>query len=189
MIGLKREMALLGWHQAKVELNIRLIVDAVGELGDSIVAHEFKSASFALPTACDFCHQTIWGMSKAGLSCKACGYQCHVKCQPKVVPKCTGVKSLLQTDKRKSWTNQDSSNHLLQGALSPNELGAGVLSQDSAHSTRIVKSLVKDSVNSTGIVQVSPVVALINSNRIFNLPRFFCINLAFNSPSRKCGCI
>jgi hypothetical protein len=54
--------------------------------------HDFKSSSFTIPTSCDYCKATIWGISNKGFTCKACGFNCHAKCEMKVAPNCSKVK-------------------------------------------------------------------------------------------------
>ncbi|CAG8576490.1 4893_t:CDS:2 [Diversispora eburnea] len=60
--------------------------------GFGIQPHDFKSAAFAIPTTCDLCQNTIWGIAKQGFTCKDCGYNCHAKCEMKVPPNCTKKK-------------------------------------------------------------------------------------------------
>lgn len=38
--------------------------------GSEIEAHDFKSAAFTIPTTCDLCQNTIWGLAKQGFTCK-----------------------------------------------------------------------------------------------------------------------
>ncbi|TCD63247.1 hypothetical protein EIP91_005803 [Steccherinum ochraceum] len=52
--------------------------------------HTFKSASFSIPTQCGYCKSTIWGLSKQGKTCKACGISVHSKCELKVPADCPG---------------------------------------------------------------------------------------------------
>ena len=54
--------------------------------------HDFKAASFTIPTSCDYCQSTIWGIAKQGFTCRDCGYNCHSKCEMKVPPNCSNVK-------------------------------------------------------------------------------------------------
>jgi hypothetical protein len=44
--------------------------------GNSGGFHEFKSANFAIPIACDYCMTTIWGVTKPGVTCE--GNVCRV---------------------------------------------------------------------------------------------------------------
>ncbi|CAI2169478.1 9273_t:CDS:10 [Funneliformis geosporum] len=59
------------------------------DVGSDHEIHDFKNASFAIPTTCDLCQTTIWGIAKQGFTCKDCGYNCHARCEMKVPPTCT----------------------------------------------------------------------------------------------------
>ncbi|CAK5284133.1 unnamed protein product [Mycena citricolor] len=50
--------------------------------------HSFKSSSFSIPTQCAYCKSSIWGLSKQGKTCKACGISVHSKCELKVPANC-----------------------------------------------------------------------------------------------------
>ncbi|KAF9778598.1 hypothetical protein BJ322DRAFT_1091523 [Thelephora terrestris] len=54
--------------------------------------HDFKSASFSIPTACGYCQASIWGLSKLGKTCKLCGVSVHARCELKIPATCTGSK-------------------------------------------------------------------------------------------------
>ncbi|KAI9598558.1 hypothetical protein BDF19DRAFT_419578 [Syncephalis fuscata] len=90
MLDAVRLITLLKTSRSIVDCERCVILHAIGgALPDDLVAHEFKPASFTIPTACDYCAATIWGISKQGYSCKDCGYNCHTKCEMKVYPDCT----------------------------------------------------------------------------------------------------
>ncbi|TFY80912.1 hypothetical protein EWM64_g3101 [Hericium alpestre] len=55
--------------------------------------HAFKSSSFTIPTECGYCRTSIWGLSKQGKTCKACGLSVHSKCELKVPADCTGNRA------------------------------------------------------------------------------------------------
>lgn len=40
------------------------------DIGNDAQSHDFKSASFTIPTTCDLCQATIWGIAKQGFTCK-----------------------------------------------------------------------------------------------------------------------
>ena len=69
--------------------------------------HDFKSASFSIPTTCSHCQvgprtllfhgpefvtslsqTSIWGLSKLGKTCKLCGVSVHARCELKVGIRC-----------------------------------------------------------------------------------------------------
>ncbi|EIW59085.1 uncharacterized protein TRAVEDRAFT_122627 [Trametes versicolor FP-101664 SS1] len=54
--------------------------------------HSFKSSSFSIPTTCAYCKSSIWGLSKQGKTCKACGISVHSKCELKLPADCTGTR-------------------------------------------------------------------------------------------------
>jgi hypothetical protein len=66
----KYEMHLLQINRIKIATQIQTIRDEIGDFPADFSAHEFRPASFAIPTTCNFCQQSLWGVSKAGLSCK-----------------------------------------------------------------------------------------------------------------------
>ncbi|KAG0222948.1 hypothetical protein BGW41_005780 [Actinomortierella wolfii] len=74
------------------EAEISTIVGTMGDGGVQQQPHDFKAASFTIPTTCDYCQSTIWGLAKQGFTCRDCGYNCHSKCEMKVPPNCTNVK-------------------------------------------------------------------------------------------------
>ena len=83
------EMTLL---QAEIDT----VVEAIGENQGQARPHRFKPASFTIPTSCDYCRGTIWGIAKQGSVCKPCGYTVHAKCEMKVPAECkasTGTSS------------------------------------------------------------------------------------------------
>jgi len=54
--------------------------------------HEFKSASFSIPTTCGYCQASIWGLSKLGKTCKLCGVSVHARCELKIPATCSESK-------------------------------------------------------------------------------------------------
>ncbi|KAI9492598.1 hypothetical protein BDB00DRAFT_827311 [Zychaea mexicana] len=87
-----RNIAMLSTQKARVKSEVDLIIHNIGDSGLSAQTHNFKASSFTIPTTCDYCNNTIWGLSKQGMTCKACGLNCHAKCEMKVAPNCSRVK-------------------------------------------------------------------------------------------------
>ncbi|TFK86863.1 hypothetical protein K466DRAFT_663436 [Polyporus arcularius HHB13444] len=54
--------------------------------------HSFKSTSFSIPATCAYCKSSIWGLSKQGKTCKACGVSVHSKCELKLPADCSGSR-------------------------------------------------------------------------------------------------
>ncbi|RPD62761.1 hypothetical protein L226DRAFT_532256 [Lentinus tigrinus ALCF2SS1-7] len=54
--------------------------------------HSFKSTSFSIPATCAYCKSSIWGLSKQGKTCKACGVSVHSKCELKLPADCPGSR-------------------------------------------------------------------------------------------------
>ncbi|OLY78851.1 Protein BZZ1, partial [Smittium mucronatum] len=75
--------------EARYQAVISCISQAIGDVNLS-TAHSFKPYSFKIPTACGYCGENIWGLSK-GVKCEVCGYCCHTKCELKVKPDCQPV--------------------------------------------------------------------------------------------------
>ncbi|TFY60166.1 hypothetical protein EVJ58_g5319 [Rhodofomes roseus] len=59
--------------------------------------HTFKSTSFSIPTQCAYCKSSIWGLSKQGKTCKACGISVHAKCELKVPADCPGSRGVARS--------------------------------------------------------------------------------------------
>ncbi|KZT64927.1 hypothetical protein DAEQUDRAFT_732022 [Daedalea quercina L-15889] len=59
--------------------------------------HTFKSTSFSIPTQCVYCKSSIWGLSKQGKTCKACGISVHAKCELKVPADCPGSRGAMRS--------------------------------------------------------------------------------------------
>ncbi|GJJ77311.1 formin-binding protein 1 [Entomortierella parvispora] len=87
-----RSITVLQTMGALYEAEINSIVQTMGETGVQNQPHDFKAASFTIPTSCDYCQSTIWGIAKQGFTCRDCGYNCHSKCEMKVPPNCSNVK-------------------------------------------------------------------------------------------------
>jgi hypothetical protein len=86
----------------EITCKVEFVKNKVGQVNTGTCQHQFKSAYFAIPTSCDFCQQTIWGLGSMnkGVSCKECSYNAHVKCEMKIPPLCTGVKGLVDKKSR-----------------------------------------------------------------------------------------
>ncbi|OLL23196.1 Protein BZZ1 [Neolecta irregularis DAH-3] len=74
------------------ETEIAVITEAVEDIDAGAKPHSFKATSFTIPTACDFCKGTIWGLSRHGATCRECSYTCHTKCEMRVPASCAGEK-------------------------------------------------------------------------------------------------
>jgi len=67
---------------------MEVISTAIGDDEGEQHPHAFKSSSFSIPTQCGYCKTSIWGLSKQGKTCKACGLSVHSKCELKVPADC-----------------------------------------------------------------------------------------------------
>lgn len=72
-------------------MEIETILDAVGEIERGTQTHKFKATTFKIPTNCDLCNETLWGLKSKGFNCQDCGYSCHKHCEMKVPAACPGV--------------------------------------------------------------------------------------------------
>lgn len=75
-----------------LEHEVATVTQVLGNIDAGLTPHAFKSTTFAIPTNCDLCGHSIWGLNAKGYHCKACDYHCHKACQMKVPANCTGVK-------------------------------------------------------------------------------------------------
>ncbi|CAB4486141.1 uncharacterized protein OCT59_022264 [Rhizophagus irregularis] len=124
-----REYTILETNRVKYQTQVESIVEAIGDIGHDQESHDFKNASFTIPTTCDLCQTTIWGIAKQGFTCKDCGYNCHARCEMKVPPICTKekgkiVKGLVRSETFSNpaspWgTISSMSNYTLSGESAP----------------------------------------------------------------------
>ncbi|OMJ29269.1 Protein BZZ1 [Smittium culicis] len=95
-IELDQSIIINDLAQAKVQAAISCISQAIGDVVLSS-PHSFKSHSFKIPTSCDFCNESIWGLSSKGVKCEICGFSCHAKCELKVKSECNSGSGDIQS--------------------------------------------------------------------------------------------
>ncbi|KAJ3029947.1 hypothetical protein HDV00_009334 [Rhizophlyctis rosea] len=95
MLETMRDLVVLEGLKKKYETKVSCVVGVIGEPSPEDKPHALRGTSFTIPTTCDYCYQTIWGVAKAGLTCKECGYNAHVKCELKIPPRCSGKKGVV----------------------------------------------------------------------------------------------
>ncbi|KDN53182.1 hypothetical protein K437DRAFT_253195 [Tilletiaria anomala UBC 951] len=83
-----RELLVLETSEGCLQAEEDIIIASIGADHVEARPHRFKPASFTIPTSCDFCSGTIWGIAKQGLVCKPCGFTVHAKCELKVPADC-----------------------------------------------------------------------------------------------------
>ncbi|KAG2010325.1 hypothetical protein CC2G_013159 [Coprinopsis cinerea AmutBmut pab1-1] len=95
------------------------IVATIGSDVGSQSPHQFKSSSFSIPTHCGYCKSSIWGLSKQGKTCKACGVSVHTRCELKIPANCgqedtptSPSSSSLARSNTASTTRTTTSSHL-----------------------------------------------------------------------------
>lgn len=73
----QRHIMLQENQKAKCETHIAYLTTVIGsdQRGQT---HQWSKASFTIPTTCDFCQSSIWGLAKQGLTCK--GIKSKVVC-------------------------------------------------------------------------------------------------------------
>ncbi|KAL1744496.1 hypothetical protein HDZ31DRAFT_38471, partial [Schizophyllum fasciatum] len=98
------QLVFFSTSQAILNAEVDTIVSAVGNDTGAMQPHTFKSSSFSIPTQCGYCKSSIWGLSKQGKTCKACGLSVHAKCELKVPADCTGSKGARQSTLGRSPT-------------------------------------------------------------------------------------
>lgn len=94
--------------QTILKAEVDTIIAAVGNDTGAQQPHTFKSSSFSIPTQCGYCKASIWGLSKQGKTCKACGLSVHAKCELKVPADCAGSKGVRQSTVSRSPTSASS---------------------------------------------------------------------------------
>ncbi|KAG8214726.1 hypothetical protein J3R82DRAFT_9814 [Butyriboletus roseoflavus] len=103
----QHQVAFFATSEVILHTEIDIIAAALGDDEGGSSPHDFKSSSFSIPTTCGYCKTSIWGLSKLGKTCKACGFSVHAKCELKVPAECTGVRGdhkVAETPSRASST-------------------------------------------------------------------------------------
>ncbi|KAJ3302678.1 hypothetical protein HDV03_004798, partial [Kappamyces sp. JEL0829] len=96
-----RSVFMLQQKQFRHQCFIDTIVNLIGEFPAGSTMHKFRNCSFAIPTTCDYCRQTIWG-AKTGMTCKECAFNAHAKCEMKIAPTCSGVRGVIEKKKKRT---------------------------------------------------------------------------------------
>ncbi|PPR05914.1 hypothetical protein CVT26_008808 [Gymnopilus dilepis] len=99
------QLSLYSISERLLSAEIDAIVNAIGNDEGSSRPHSFKSSSFSIPTQCGYCNSSIWGLSKQGKTCRACGLSVHAKCELKVAANCEGAEERQSSTLFKSNTN------------------------------------------------------------------------------------
>ncbi|KAF9108952.1 hypothetical protein BGX29_000040 [Mortierella sp. GBA35] len=157
-----RAITVLQTMSALYEAEINTIVQTIGETGVQNQPHDFKAASFTIPTSCDYCQSTIWGIAKQGFTCRDCGYNCHSKCEMKVPPNCSNVKggakaqrnSILGGGPPSASSIAPSSTFSTLSSLPPEYAPTGTPISELKHRTSI-----RDSASSTGTAAAATAAA------------------------------
>lgn len=92
LMDIIRDITLLSTQKVRVKSEVDLIIQSIGDDGLRAQNHDLKPSSFTIPTSCDYCKGTMWGLSNKGFTCRACGFNCHAKCEMKIAPNCSKVK-------------------------------------------------------------------------------------------------
>ncbi|KIK97074.1 hypothetical protein PAXRUDRAFT_256847 [Paxillus rubicundulus Ve08.2h10] len=88
----QHQAAYLSTSGLVLRSEVDTIATALGDDEGGSSPHDFKGSSFSIPTACGYCKASIWGLSKLGKTCRACGLSVHSKCELKVPAECTGIR-------------------------------------------------------------------------------------------------
>lgn len=113
-----RDITLLSTQKVRVKSEVDLIIQNIGDDGLRAENHDFKTSSFTIPTTCDLCNSTIWGLSNKGLTCRACGFNCHAKCEMKVAPNCSKKKGQINPQPSPSTLQPIGTRTIRQGSVS-----------------------------------------------------------------------
>lgn len=98
------------------EVEVSTITSAVGDVSVGARSHAFKNQTYKIPTSCDLCGDRLWGLNAKGLSCEACGFTCHTKCELKVPADCPGE---LNKEQKKSIKAERQAAAQAQAAVVP----------------------------------------------------------------------
>ncbi|KAF9362966.1 hypothetical protein BGX34_005181 [Mortierella sp. NVP85] len=159
----ERDITLMQTTSALLEAEIDAIVQAIGDTGTQNQPHDFKAASFTIPTSCDYCQSTIWGIAKQGFTCRDCGYNCHSKCEMKVPPNCSNVKGGAKAHRNSTIAPSSTFNTIssLPPELTPAAVPISELSRRATTSTRTTTSVresastpVRESASNSSVNQV-----------------------------------
>ncbi|KAI8822262.1 uncharacterized protein EV422DRAFT_526239 [Fimicolochytrium jonesii] len=100
----KRETMKQQTSRSKFQVQIDRIYSLLSSDLEDMHPHNLTGKTFVHPVTCDYCHGTIWGVGKPGLTCDDCGYHAHLKCELKIPALCPGVMNKRRTflDSRQS---------------------------------------------------------------------------------------
>ncbi|KAF9438240.1 hypothetical protein BGZ76_009071 [Entomortierella beljakovae] len=154
ILEISRSITILQTMTALYDAEINSIVQAVGETGVQNQPHDFKAASFTIPTSCDYCQSTIWGIAKQGFTCRDCGYNCHSKCEMKVPPTCSNVKGGAKAQRNSVIMPPTGINTNVGSSLPPEFTPAATPISDLSRTPTIVtQNIVKESTSSISVNQ------------------------------------
>ncbi|CAE6529361.1 unnamed protein product [Rhizoctonia solani] len=91
------------------QAEMQVISGALGGDEGARKPHEFKSASFSIPSPCGYCKSNIWGLSKPGKTCRNCGISVHTRCELKMPAEC-GIAPELSPSRANSLARVSSIN-------------------------------------------------------------------------------
>ncbi|KAI0301167.1 hypothetical protein B0F90DRAFT_1817183 [Multifurca ochricompacta] len=127
LLDAQHQVTLYETSQSILETEIRIVGSALGGDEGSQSPHSFKSSSFTIPTECGYCATSIWGLSKQGKTCRACGLSVHSKCELKVAADCSGARGVRQKKQFNSVFDSSSALSLLLYANQPSHyFGSGI---------------------------------------------------------------
>ncbi|KAF7721425.1 hypothetical protein EC973_004690 [Apophysomyces ossiformis] len=110
LLNVTRHITLLSTQKVRVKSEVDVIIQSIGDEGLRAQTHDFKSSSFTMPTTCDYCGNTIWGLSNKGLT--SCGFNCHAKCEMKVALNCSRTKGKINRQPSSSFSLSSSSKRI-----------------------------------------------------------------------------
>ncbi|GLB45480.1 putative fes/CIP4, and EFC/F-BAR homology domain containing protein [Lyophyllum shimeji] len=94
LLEAQHQLTLYTTSEKILQAEIETIVVAIGDDEGARQPHSFKSSSFSIPTHCEYCKTSIWGLGKQGKTCKLCGISVHSKCELKVPADCQNAGSV-----------------------------------------------------------------------------------------------
>ncbi|KAG4306321.1 hypothetical protein PORY_000309 [Pneumocystis oryctolagi] len=116
LLDARKEVAFMDNQRLTFQVEVDVITGVIGDVDNDILPHDFKPSSFTIPTNCDCCNSTIWGLTRQGLT--YCNYNCHFKCEMKVSKSCSGKRNGKKTRVKEATSSYNSQRNTISSLSS-----------------------------------------------------------------------